>query len=118
MIFALDNLTSSGGIVTGHLAQVGEVLYCLDMGMSAFIACAQSPSEEVKYTMWNKTARTLEEVLVVRFARKNSPDMFRASQRTTTIFCPLSSCFATVLARRPSRCPLPSMITCPWRCSS
>ena len=47
----------------------------------------------------------------VRFARKNSPEMFRASQRTTTIFCPLSSCLATVLARRPSRCPLPSM-TC------
>ena len=45
----------------------------------------------------------------VRFARKNSPEMLRASQRTTTIFWPLSSCFATVLARRPSRWPFPSM---------
>jgi hypothetical protein len=45
----------------------------------------------------------------VHLARKNSPEMFRASQRTTTIFCPLSSCLATVLARRPRRCPLPSM---------
>lgn len=49
----------------------------------------------------------------VRFARKNSPEMLRASHRTTTIFWPLSSCLATVLARRPSRCPLPSMTT--WR---
>lgn len=45
----------------------------------------------------------------VHFARKNSPEMLRASQRTMTIFCPLSSCLATVLARRPSRWPLPSM---------
>lgn len=37
--------------------------------------------------------------------------MLRASQRTTTIFWPLSNCLATVLARRPSRCPLPSMTT-------
>lgn len=29
-MFALDKLTSSGGIVTGHLAQIGEVLYCLE----------------------------------------------------------------------------------------
>lgn len=68
----------------------------------------------VKYTIWNKAAGTLTGV-VLRFARKNSPDMFRASQRTTTIFCPLSNCLATVLARRPSRCPLPSMITCSRR---
>lgn len=47
----------------------------------------------------------------VRFARKNSPEMLRASHLTTTIFWPLSSCFATVLARRPRRCPLPSMTT-------
>ena len=47
----------------------------------------------------------------VRFARKNSPDMFRASHRTTTIFWPLSNCLATVLARRPRRCPLPSITT-------
>jgi hypothetical protein len=46
----------------------------------------------------------------VRFARKNSPDMFRASHRTTTIFWPLSSCLATVLANRPRRWPLPSIV--------
>ena len=51
-----------------------------------------------------------------RFARKNSPEMLMASQRTTTIFWPLSSCFATVLARRPSKCPFPSITTCSFRC--
>lgn len=40
MMVGLDSLTSSGGIVTGHLAQIGEVLYCLEMVMSAFITCA------------------------------------------------------------------------------
>lgn len=40
MMFGLDDLTSSGGIVTGHFAQIGEVLYCSEMIMSAFIACA------------------------------------------------------------------------------
>jgi hypothetical protein len=35
--------------------------------------------------------------------------MLRASHRTTTIFWPLRSCLATVLARRPSKWPLPSM---------
>lgn len=48
----------------------------------------------------------------VRFARKNSPEMLRSSQRTTTIFWPLRSCLATMLARRPSRWPLPSITTC------
>ena len=47
----------------------------------------------------------------VHFALKNSPEMFRASHLTMTIFCPLSNCLATVLAKRPRRCPLPSMIT-------
>lgn len=57
----------------------------------------------------------------VRFARKNSPEMLRASHRTTTIFWPLRSCLATVLARRPSKWPLPSMtwVRCqreaPWK---
>jgi len=36
--------------------------------------------------------------------------MLRASQRTTTIFCPLSNCLATVLASRPRRWPLPSIV--------
>lgn len=48
----------------------------------------------------------------IHFARKNLPEMLRASQRTTTIFWPFSSCFATVLAKRPKRCPLPSITTC------
>ena len=48
----------------------------------------------------------------VRLARKNSPEMLRASQRTTTIFWPFRSCLATMLARRPRRWPLPSMTTC------
>lgn len=37
--------------------------------------------------------------------------MLRASQRTTTIFWPLRSCLATMLASRPSRWPLPSITT-------
>lgn len=48
----------------------------------------------------------------VRFARKNSPEMLRASQRTTTTFWPLRSCLATMEARRPRRWPLPSTTTC------
>ena len=48
----------------------------------------------------------------VHFARKNSPEMLRASHRTTTIFWPLSNCLAMILARRPKRCPLPSITTC------
>lgn len=36
--------------------------------------------------------------------------MFRASHRTTTIFWPLSNCLATVLASRPRRWPLPSIV--------
>lgn len=47
----------------------------------------------------------------LRLALKNSPEMLRASHRTTTIFWPLRSCFATVLARRPSKWPLPSITT-------
>lgn len=47
----------------------------------------------------------------IHFARKNSPEMLRASVRTTTIFWPLSNCLATMLARRPKRCPLPSITT-------
>lgn len=39
-MFDLDDLTSSGGIVTGHLAQIGEVLYCSEMIMSASVAGA------------------------------------------------------------------------------
>lgn len=45
----------------------------------------------------------------IRLDLKNSPEMLRASHRTTTIFWPFRSCFATVLARRPRRWPLPSM---------
>jgi hypothetical protein len=48
----------------------------------------------------------------VRFERKNSPEMLRASQRTTTTFWPLRSCLATMEARRPRRWPLPSTTTC------
>ena len=43
------------------------------------------------------------------FMRKNEPETLISSHRTTTIFCPESACFATMLANRPSRCPLPSM---------
>ena len=58
--------------------------------------------------------RCLPSVIVVdvRLARKNSPEMFRASQRTTTTFWPLRSCLATIEARRPRRWPLPSTTTC------
>lgn len=54
----------------------------------------------------------LENSRDVRLARKNSPEMLIASQRTTTIFWPLRSCLATVEARRPRRWPLPSMTIC------
>lgn len=41
--------------------------------------------------------------------RKNEPLILISSQRTTVIFCPLRTCFATMLASRPRRWPLPSM---------
>ena len=35
----------------------------------------------------------------------------KLSQRTITTFCPLSSCLATIDARRPNRWPFPSITT-------
>lgn len=69
----------------------------------------------------NKSSRGLQAIggafrlgdgINVRFARKNSPEMLRASQRTTTTFWPERSCLATMEARRPRRWPLPSTTTC------
>lgn len=47
-----------------------------------------------------------------RLFLKNSPEMFKSSHLTTTTFWPLRSCLATMLAKRPRRCPLPSIMTC------
>jgi hypothetical protein len=77
--------TTAGRVVTGDLAEVGVVLDCSG-------------------GQYGRTSSILRYADVdVRFARKNSPEMLRASQRTTTIFCPFRSCLATVLARRPSK---------------
>lgn len=38
--------------------------------------------------------------------------MLISSQRTIVIDCPFKSCFATIEARRPSKCPFPSIVIC------
>lgn len=91
--------TTSGGVVTSDLSEVGMVLDC---ETSRLVLCSD-PTGQISFDC----------VVDIRLARKNSPEMLRASVRTTTIFWPLRSCFATVLARRPSKCPLPSMTT--WK---
>ena len=39
------------------------------------------------------------------------PEITKASVRTTTTFLPFNNCFATIEAKRPKRCPLPSTTT-------
>jgi hypothetical protein len=102
-------LTSSGWVVTGHLSEVCVVLYCKATLVSPVLL---TTTKQVQIA--TSHANCLPDEYRgedVRFARKNSPEMLRASQRTTTTFWPLRSCFATVLARRPSRWPLPSIVT-------
>lgn len=89
-----SKLTTAGRVESGHLAEVGVVLDC----------CANV--SKVLESM------QISETVDVRFERKNSPEMLRASQRTTTTFWPLRSCLATTEARRPRRWPLPSTTTC------
>lgn len=122
--------TTASGVETGHLAEVGVVLHCRSTKDS--ILALRSPPIVIRIFPKSNIATTAKNVLLrfvrkhfrpwqgmkgigrelnVRFARKNSPEMLRASHLTTTIFWPLSSCLATVLARRPRRCPLPSMTT-------
>ena len=36
-------------------------------------------------------------------ARKKVPEMFKASARVTTTFCPLNNCLATIEAKRPNK---------------
>ena len=125
-------LTSSSWVVTSLLAKEGRILHYRNTNVSQLLisALAQlspdtkklenpfvifihvfpgyptclvqntpTPSCNARCLVWKN----------VRFARKNSPEMLRASQRTTTIFWPPSSCFATVLAKRPSRWPFASI---------
>lgn len=124
-------LTTAGRVVPGHLAKVGMVLDCFQMSVNWFVLMLSSilrsgssspprrPSSNAQFQSSNCSARREfpchideEEGCDVRLARKNSPEMLRASQRTTTICWPLRSCLATMLARRPSRWPLPSITTC------
>jgi hypothetical protein len=100
--------TTSSGVVSGHLSKVGMVLDCRIELASARLSTLQRLKSD---GVVRRCEPSYEVVENVRFARKNSPEMFRASQRTTTTFWPLRSCFATILARRPSKCPLPSMTT-------
>ena len=67
--------------------------------------------EVVSFAM-SEASTTGEDPSYSRLARKNSPEMFSASARTTTIFWPFNSCLATMLAKRPRRWPLPSMTIC------
>lgn len=100
-------LTTAGWVVSGHLAEVGVVLDCIQIVSIRPVSRLRSVPGGSRSWGWASLR-----VGYVRLARKNSPEMFRASVRTTTIFWPLSSCLATMLARRPRRWPLPSMTTC------
>lgn len=99
--------TSSGWVVTGHLAEVCVVLdYITNLSANApkLRLATLHPIRFLEIQFYHEAG------VDVRFARKNSPEMLRASQRTTTILCPSRSCLATVEARRPRRWPLPSMV--------
>lgn len=100
--------TTTGSVVTGLLAEEGLVLHCMDSPISFLLRLGKS----VHRALFAALASFGIGRENVRLARKNSPEMLRASQRTTTIFWPFRSCLATVLARRPSKCPLPSMTIC------
>jgi hypothetical protein len=77
-------LTTAGGVVTGDLSEVGVVLDCMNGQLNyscgsivmVFVPDDVRPQIEV---VWYRGVN-------VRFARKNSPEMLRASQRTITIF--------------------------------
>jgi hypothetical protein len=74
--------TAAGWVVSSDLAEVGVVLDC-----EGYVSVCR-----------------IEVIVVcVRLARKNSPEILRASHRTTTTFWPLRRCLATVLASRPKR---------------
>lgn len=98
-------LTTAGWVESSLLAHESLVLYYFHQ---LAIAHPFSLSLLRLDSSWGSVLDRLN----VRFARKNSPEMLRASHLTTTIFWPLRSCLATVLARRPRRCPLPSMMVC------
>lgn len=95
--------------------RVGLNRVCLRMKAWYFTVSARQPSSTLSCRLcrnWICPGGRGLDRFDVRFARKNSPEMLRASHLTTTIFWPLRSCLATVLARRPRRCPLPSMMIC------
>ena len=117
-------LTSPRRIETRLLAKEGLEFDCIRESVSSLIGFASMNTRDAPQLPSSMSfgARGTFEVRRVRcdagnrphvrFARKKPPEMFRSSQRTTTIFWPLSSCLATMLASRPRRWPLPSMTIC------
>jgi hypothetical protein len=96
--------TTTGGVETSHLAKVGVVLDYISGIESVFLIypknllSSRRPVVSVLYLFALSffpsstdrspkiTEKMLERGLNVRFARKNSPEMLRASHLTTTIF--------------------------------
>ena len=81
----LDKLTTTGRVEASHLSKVGMVLYYIhwtDQYCSSFSAS--------DIPMYLKLDGYFPMVFAwgcdIRFARKNSPEILRASHRTTTIF--------------------------------
>jgi hypothetical protein len=93
-------LTSSGGVETSRLSNESLVLDCNGRQHT-------KPPLILGSRFVVKDSRGT----ILLFARKKSPEMLSASHRTTTTFWPFNSCLATMLARRPRRWPLPSMMT-------
>jgi len=98
-----------GLVVSGSFSEVGMVLDYMNIVVLVLIHKVEHLRIDDSIYFFGSRVKEIRKN--VRFDRKNSPEMFKASHLTTTIFCPLSSCLATVLARRPSRCPLPSIMT-------
>lgn len=77
-------LTTAGGVVTGDLSEMGVVLDCMNgqldcsCGVIAVVFVPDDVRPQIE-VVWYRGVN-------VRFARKNSPEMLRASQRTITIF--------------------------------
>jgi hypothetical protein len=77
-------LTTASGVESGDLSEVGVVLDCMNGQLDYYcsgIAVVFDPDDvrpQIE-VVWYRGVN-------VRFARKNSPEMLRASQRTITIF--------------------------------
>lgn len=94
--------TTTRRVVSSLLSKIGMVLDC-EMIYELVIGPKKASRKGISGLGVIDRSHREQRMIDIRLARKNSPEMLRASHRTTTTFCPFNSCFATVLARRPSK---------------